>query len=187
MNTGKWLALGAALGAALAAGCLSTAAKQAYYTGTGASARYFEVLPLGGEQSLLLYRSVRVEDFDPSPMRGAVPSDMVGRVKAAIAARTREILSLAPGGEPALVIRGRFHDYDSGGSALRVVGFATDPFITAQIEIADAQTGKVLGVAMVTGTVRSGLRTGPDEMADGIGKAVKALLQSHMKVPEAPP
>jgi len=40
------------------------------------------------------------------------------------------------------------------------------------------------GVAMVTGTVKSALRTGAKELADGVAKAVKGLLEAHMKRPE---
>jgi hypothetical protein len=32
----------------------------------------------------------------------------------------------------------------------------------------------------VTGTVKSAVRTGPRELAEGIGKAVKGLLETHM-------
>lgn len=165
------------------AGCASTAVKQAYYTTTGASARYYEVESLGAETSLLAYSSVQAEPFDTSPMRGAIPERTAARVVKAVETRANE-LDAFPGGEPVLRIRGKFHDYDPGGSAVRVVGFGTNPFLTAQIEVVDAQSGEVLGVAMVTGTVKSGVRVGPEEMADGVGKAVKALLKSHAKVPK---
>ncbi len=173
----------AALAAVASTGCVSTAAKQAYYTTTGASTRYYEIDSLGGETRLLAYGSVEADLFDTSPMRGAIPAGMPAKVEQAIETRANELKAF-PGGEPVLRIRGRFHDYDPGGSAVRVIGFATDPFLTAQIEIVDGPSGNVLGVAMVTGTVKSGVRVGPEELADGVGKAVKALLKAHAKVPD---
>ena len=39
------------------------------------------------------------------------------------------------------------------------------------------------GEAMVTGTVKSAVRTGATELADGVAKAVTGLLEAHMKRP----
>jgi hypothetical protein len=47
--------------------------------------------------------------------------------------------------KPTLIIRGRFMDYDPGSSAVRAV-YGTDPTLTAQIELVDAQTNKTIGV-----------------------------------------
>jgi hypothetical protein len=58
--------------------------------------------------------------------------------------------------------------------------YGTDPTLTAQIELVDAQTNKPVGVAMVTGTVKSVVRADPKEMASGVSKAVKGLLLAHM-------
>jgi len=174
-----------ALALMLAGGCTS-AAKQVLYGVTGASDRYFEVKDLGGERSLLGYRSVRVEKFDTSLMRGAIPRDVLAEVQPAIQAKVAELEPFVASGEaePVLVIRGKFHDYDPGGSVLRAVGFSGNPFLTAQIELVDGASNKVLGVAMVTGTVKSAVRTGAKELADGVAKAVKGLLEAHMKRPE---
>ena len=183
--------------AVLIAGCVGTAVKQAYYGVTGASGRYFEIRNMGGPTSLLAYRSAQVESFDPSPMLGAIPQDVVASVRPAVAAKLAELEAFktgpvvrdtlyyrAGGGKPTLLIRGKFMDYDSGGSALRATGFGVDPFLTVQVEIVNAETKQVLGIAMVTGTVKSAVRVGPDELAEGVGKAVKGLLESHMKRPE---
>jgi len=173
------------VGAALIAGCIGTAARQAYYGVTGASSRYFEIRSLGGPTSLLAYRSAQVESFDPSPMLGAIPQDVTAAVRPAVAAKLAELDAFrAGGGKPTLLIRGKFMDYDGGKSPLRAVGFGVDPFLTAQVEILNADTKQVLGIAMVTGTVKSAVRVGPDELADGLAKAVKGLLESHMKKPE---
>jgi len=172
-----------AVGAA-ASGCLSTAAKQAYYGATGASARYFEIKSLGGSTSLDRFEMVTVEPFNAAPMLGIISPEFPPEVRAAIIRRLTEMkvfkrVGTRPAGAAALLIRGKFMDFDTGGSALRAVGFGVDPFLTAQIEIVEAATGRVLGIAMVTGTVKSAVRTGPQEVSDGIGKAVKGLFERH--------
>jgi len=171
-----------------ASGC-STGIKQAYHTAVGASARYYEVDSLGGKTSLDRYTSVGVERFDPAPMRGGIPDTLPAKVQAATVTQLNEAkkFTSVKAGAPAaggLLIRGRFMDFDPGGSALRAVGFGVDPFATAQIEIVDTGANKVIGVAMVTGTVKSAVRTGLDEVASGVGKAVKGLLEQHYTKPE---
>jgi len=169
---------------AVSSGCISTIAKQAYYGATGASGRYFEVRDLGGSGVLDRYQGVQVEPFDPSLMLGAIPSDVVSTVQPDIIERLTKTGVFAEVGakvsaRPALIIRGRFMDYDPGTSAARAV-YGTDPTLTAQIQLIDAETNQVIGVAMVTGTVKSVVRANPKELASGVSKAVKGLLSAHM-------
>jgi hypothetical protein len=176
------------LGLGLSAGCVSTVAKQAYYGATGASARYFEMNALGGDTSLDAYTAVGVERFTTDLMGSAVPPALPEMAQQAIIKRLQEmkVFASVTAGAPAgkgLIIRGRYHDYDSGGSALRAVGFGVDPFLTAQIHVIDAQTNKVIGVAMITGTTKSAVRVGESELADGVGKAVKGLFERHHSKP----
>jgi len=169
---------------AVSTGCISTIAKQAYYGATGASGRYFEVRDLGSPGSLDRYQGVQVEPFDPSLMLGAIPSDVVSAVQPDIIERLTKANVFAEVGarvsaKPTLIIRGRFMDYDPGSSAVRAV-YGTDPTLTAQIELVDAQTNQTVGVAMVTGIVKSVVRANPKEMASGVSKAVQGLLSAHM-------
>ncbi len=169
---------------AVSSGCISTIAKQAYYGATGASGRYFEIRNLGGSFALDRYQGVQVDSFDPSLMLGAIPPEVVGAVQPDIIERLTKTGVFAQVGasvsaKPALIIRGRFMDYDPGTSAARAV-YGTDPTLTAQIELVDAQTNQTLGVAMVTGTVKSVVRANPREMASGVSKAVKGLLSAHL-------
>ncbi len=145
-----------------------------------------EIRNLGGPTSLLAYRSVRVEKFDTSLMRGAVPRDMLAEVRPAIQAKVAELEPFAGGrgAKPVLVIRGRFLNYDPGGSVPGPVELIRKPSLTAQIELVDGASNKVLGTAMVTGMFKSALRPGAKELANGMAKAVKGLLEAHMKKPE---
>ncbi len=179
------IVLGLVAGLVAASGCVSTVAKQAFYGATGASGRYFEVRDAGAKGVLDRYMAVQVEAFDPAPMLGAIPSDVVAAVQPAIVAKVTEMQVFSQVGanvtaKPALLIRGKFMDYDPGTSAVRAVGLGADPSLTAQIQLIDAEANKVVGVAMVTGTVKSAVRTGPRELAEGVGKAVKGLLEAHM-------
>jgi erythromycin esterase-like protein len=51
------------------------------------------------------------------------------------------------------------------------------------IEIVDGDTMQVLGIAMVSGTVKSAIRTGMKEQADGVAKAIEDLLKQHHTKP----
>ena len=168
----------------VSSGCLGTIASQAYYGTTGASARFFELRDAGGPGALDRYQGVQVESFDPSLMLGAIPSDVVSAVQPDIIERLRRTGVFAEVGakvsaKPALIIRGKFMDYDSGSSAARAV-YGTNPTLTAQIELIDAETNRTIGVAMVTGTVKSVVRADPKELASGMSKAVQGLLSTHM-------
>ena len=179
----KRMLLVAVLALVVASGC-GSALKQAGGAVGGASARYYEVKNLGGKTSLDRFTTVGVETFDTSPMLGAVPSSLAGLVQTAVVKRLVEtkMFSSAARGAPTrggLLIRGKFVDFDSGGSSLRAVGFGVNPFLTAQIQVIDTSSNRVLGVAMVTGIVKSIVRTGPSELADGVGKAVKGLVERH--------
>jgi len=179
----KRMLLVAVLAAVAATGCM-TGVKQVYHTAAGASARYYEVQSLGGSSALDRFTVVGVEGFDTSPMLGAVPSSFVGPVQTAIVRKlteTKMFQSVTKGtpGRGGLLIRGKFMDFDSGGSSLRAVGFGVNPFLTAQIQCIDTASNRVLGVAMVTGTIKSAVRTGSGELADGVGKAVKGLVEHH--------
>jgi len=178
------LLLGLLAGVAISTGCISTVAKQAYYGATGASGRYFEIRNLGTASALDRYAAVQIDPFDPSPMLGAIPAEVASAAQPEIidhltksglftqvAARTTA--------RPALVVRGKFVDYDPGGSVVRAV-YGANPMLSAQIEIVDADTGRVLGVAMASATIQSVVRTNPTELGAGLGKAIKGLLSSHM-------
>ena len=113
-------------------------------------------------------------------MMGAIPSNVVTEVQPAIVSRLAGAKVFAAVGStvsarPALILRGKFVDYDPGGSVVRAV-YGTNPTLTAQMELVDAQTRQVIGVAMVTGTVKSVIRAGPGELGDGMSKAVRGLV-----------
>jgi hypothetical protein len=168
-------------GLAMSAGC-GTIATQTIAGATGAASRYYEIRDIGG--TLDRYAAVQVEPFDASPMLGAIPSMVVTSTQPLIIDQlTRSGLfsqvAAKTNVRPALIIRGKFMDYDPGTSAARAV-IGTNPMLSAQVEVVDAASGKVLGVAMVRGIIVSIVRTERTELGDGIGKAIKGLLAEHM-------
>jgi hypothetical protein len=170
-----------------ATGCM-TAIGQGVATGTGASPRFIEIRSLGTATVMDGYKSVTVQEFDASLLGGLLPGGLPADTQAAIVLQLRESrlfesVSTTPGARPGLVIRGRFMDYDSGGSALRAVGVAPNPFLSAQITVIDQDSGRELGVAIVRGTVKSVIRTGDSELASGVAKAVREVLASHHTKP----
>jgi len=179
----RLLLVGLAAVLAVSSGCVSTLAKQAYYGATGGSGRYFEIKDLGTRSALDQYQGVEVEPFDPSPMLGAIPSDVTGAVQPDIIAQLTKARIFSEVGakvsaRPTLVIRGKFMDYDPGSSVARAV-YGADPSLTAQVELIDAQTRQPIGIAMVTGTNKSVVRASARQMASGLSKAVKGLLLAH--------
>lgn len=168
----------------ITSGCVGTAVSQGLSTVTGATPRFFELRDVAGPVALDRYKSVAVQPFDPSPLLGALPGDAVQETQALVIKRLTETrmfesVGAAPGARPALVIRGKFVDYDPGGTPARVVGLGGNPFLTAQIELVDGDTGQVIGISMVTGTVKSAVRTGMKEQADGVAKAIDGLVKQH--------
>jgi hypothetical protein len=173
------------LALALAPGC-GTIVGQGAATVMGAGGRYFEIKDVGQRGTLDRYQAVQVAAFDPAPMLGAIPQDIVTAVQPNIIRKLRETRLFAQVGatvstRPALEIRGKFMDYDPGSSTARAVGFGSNPSLTAQIEIVDVETNRVLGIAMVSGSIKSVVRANPEELSDGVAKAVRGLLVSHME------
>ena len=169
----------------LAAGC-GAVAGQGIATVMGAGGRYFEMKDIGPKGTLDKYQAVQVVPFDPSPMLGAIPQDVVSAVQPEIVRTLRDTRLFSQVGgtvstKPAIEIRGKFMDYDPGGSAARAVGFGANPTLTAQIEIIDLDSNRVLGIAMVSGSIKSVVRANPEQLSDGVAKAVRGLLVSHME------
>jgi hypothetical protein len=173
------------LAIALAPGC-GTIVGQGAATVMGAGGRYFEIKDVGARGTLDRYQAVQVVPFDPSPMLGSIPQDIVTAVQPNIVRKLRETRLFAQVGttvstRPALEIRGKFMDYDPGGSAARAVGFGSNPSLTAQTELVDVDTSRVIGIAMVSGSIGSVVRANPEQLSDGVAKAVRGLIVSHME------
>jgi len=176
---------------ALSTGCVSTIAKQAYYGATGASGRYFELKAVQGPTAMDKFKAVQVKTFKADSLLGTMPAEVITLTAEQIVEYLRkpekdmllfdEVGRGAPSLRPALVIEGEFIDYDPGGSPARVVGLGGNPFVTARIRLLDG--GRVIGIAHVTGTVKSAVRVGDKELASGLAKAVRGLIKAHHSEP----
>ena len=74
-----------------------------------------------------------------------------------------------------LLIRGRVIQYDVGGTKDKLLGPLDE--VICRTEFVDAATGETLARANLTGRVKSSLRTGPQELAEGVAKAIADLLK----------
>ena len=155
----------------------------------GPNSQYYEIDELGGATALDGYKAVGVETFVTAPMRGRIPARFPASVQQAIVkhlAETKMFSAVTAGAPPAggLAIRGRFMNFSPGGYDPRAVGGRLNALVNAQIEMVD--TGS--GIAIVRGMVKSALRPGAkekeEELANGVAKAVKGLLEAHMTKPE---
>lgn len=74
-----------------------------------------------------------------------------------------------------LVIKGRVIQYDIGG----VVDKAAGPLDEAicRVQFVDGRTGTLLAEGNCTGRVKSSVRTGPQELAKGVAKAIRKILK----------
>ena len=110
-------------------------------------------------------------------LAAAVPPNIIEEL-----ARTKSLAEVGPqvAGRPALIVRGRFADYNPGGSAVRAI-YGKNPTLTAEVELVDADTGRSLGETRASGIVKSVVRASPTGMASGVGKGVKKFILAHMK------
>lgn len=166
-------------------GCL-TAVGQTTSTATGASPRAIELESLGSPDSMAGYKSVVVERFDPSMLESVLPPEIPDGTQSAIIGRLMdskqfEKVGMAAGTAPVLLIRGQFTDYEPGGSALRAIGLAENPFLSAHVVFIDQATGRKIGAAIVRGTIKSVFRAGQGQLEQGVAKAVADLVKSHFK------
>lgn len=172
---------------AIAPGCME-GWERGFYAAAEATPRYFEIKDLENSTALDAFKTVGVDPFDASPMLGTIPPAVVPDAQAAVVetlAETRMFDSVTCGApvQGGLLIRGAFVDYDPGNSALRAADFGASPFLTARIEFIDTGGKKVVGMAMVSAVVKSAGRTGPKELAAGIAKAVRGLVEHHHSKP----
>jgi hypothetical protein len=78
-----------------------------------------------------------------------------------------------------LVIKGRVTYYESGSLKEKAMGPLDEAI--CRVQFVDGANGTMLGEANCNGRVKSSVRTGPQELAKGIGKAIKKLLKSDEK------
>jgi len=183
----------------LLGGC-SRGIKEGLYALKGSSGK---IVRLAGDPERIAlitrnYGGVRVEPFvnDVGP---AAPQSFIDALPTAINERLRyrdpgfkEKLSgkhkeeLGPfftgPTEKVLIIRGRVIQYE----AADLKGKALSPIDEAicRVQFVDGETGEVLAEANCTGRSKSVVRSGPDELADGVAKAIKKFLKPRKKSQE---
>ncbi|OQA02000.1 MAG: hypothetical protein BWY71_00178 [Planctomycetes bacterium ADurb.Bin412] len=174
------------------AGC-TRGIKEGVYALTGSSGKF--VLIQGSQEQMSLlssqYGGVSVEPFQ-NDVGEVCSQEFLNLVPAAITEdlqyASRSITDKVKGvskeevgpfftgpADKTLVIKGRVIQYDIGG----VVDKAAGPLDEAicRMQFVDGQTGTLLAEGNCTGRVKSAVRTGPQELAKGVAKAIRKILK----------
>ena len=187
----RYQLMGCLLLAGVIGGC-SRGIKESVYALTGSTGK--AVLLQGRETAGTLaatYGTVRVEPFS-NDVGDNCPPEFLAHLPAAIeeqlryrdpsfkeriTAKAKEELGpfLTGPAEKTLVIHGRVIQYDIGGTADKVAGPLDEAI--CRIQVSDSTSGTQLVEANCTGRVKSSLRTGPKELAEGVGKGIRDLLK----------
>lgn len=178
--------------AATFAGC-SRGIKEGLYAVTGASGK--ATLIMGRQDDLGAFASrfgsVSVEPIS-NDVGDACPSEFLVALPPAIEKelqyRPRSLTEKIKGVDEAeagpfftgpadqtLILRGRVIQYDTGS----IEDKALSPLDEAicRVQFIDAASGTTLAEANLTGRVKSSVRTGPQELASGVAKALADLLK----------
>jgi len=115
------------------------------------------------------YDSFIVEPFSDG-MGGSGNRSFLAEVQQKVANRIIEKTYLTSEGKTVLRISGELIQYDEGST--------TDKFVSpmqeavCRVKLYDNSSGKVLGTANCTSRAKSSFRKGPEELAEGLGKAI---------------
>ncbi|MBN2211101.1 MAG: hypothetical protein JW709_06860 [Sedimentisphaerales bacterium] len=178
----------------LGTGC-SRGIKEGLYAVTGSSGK---IVRLSGDETRIgnlanEYGGVRVELF-ANDVGQAAPQSFIDALPGAIAKRleyrSRSLgekikgvdkeeagpFFTGPAGK-VLVIRGRVIQYEAGDLTDKAISPMDEAI--CRVQFTDGTTGEMLAEANCTGRSKSVVRTGPDELADGVAKAINKFLKPH--------
>ena len=148
-------------------GCLGRAIKEGVYGATGASGRARSIQSV--KVNLANYDAVKVEKFSDdtqglgnTAFLAAIPE----RVTEQIVTKTY----MERQGGKVLRITGRLINYDTGTTTDKIAGPMEQAI--CRVQLIDAASGDVLGIASCDARAKSSVRKGPEELADGMGKGI---------------
>lgn len=176
----------------LLAGC-SRGIKEGFYGITGSSGKI--VLIQGDEADIRQladrYGSVTVEPFTndigqacPPEFLSALPDSIAEQLRYRSASFGERIKGkddedqgpfFTGPADKSLLISGRVIQYETGDLAGKALGPMEEAICRVQVH--DGQTKNILAEANCTGRVKSSIRTGANEMAQGVAKAMRKMLQ----------
>jgi hypothetical protein len=160
-------------------GCVSTAAKQAYYTVVGAQGKFYEV-QIVKPRVLAAYRAIRVEPFT-NELGRRVPAEVIEEVNDQTPATLDESGLFYLEGKT-LLVRGRIIHYTGRsaleGSVMSVAG--GDEECVCRVQLLDAESQELLGEAVCWGLTQSALRRGSGELGKGVGKGVAKWIRQRL-------
>ena len=164
-------------------GCLTRAAKEVFLSPSG----FTVATALSGSQQNN-YSKVQFQNFTNTGI-ATMPADMNQIQKSVldekIAALKPKNAILDPASKNTLIVRGQYIYYEEAGGALDQ---AFGPFeeIIALVELVDQTTKKVIARGYCVGRTGTTKLQGPKRKAEGLSKAIIALIRKNCKMPPAP-
>lgn len=155
-------------------GCIGRAFNEGYYGAKGATGR---AEPLQSVYvDLAKYDAVAVQPFSDG-MEGYGNKAFLYSVEEAVKYRIIAKTHLDSHGDKVLQVSGALIHYDTGTTADKIVSPMEQAI--CRVKLTDKSSGKVLGMADCISRAKSSFRKGPEELADGMGKAVAKWIIEH--------
>ena len=148
-------------------GCVGRAIREGVYGSTGAVGRARSIESV--KVNLADYDAVKVENFlDDTQGLGnaAFLAALPGKVTEQIVTKTY----LERQGGKVLRVSGRLINYDTGTTTDKIASPMEQAL--CRVELIDAASGDVLGIASCDAKAKSSIRKGPEELAEGMGKII---------------
>ena len=148
-------------------GCVGRAIREGVYGATGA----------GGQARPIQLVTVNLADYDAVTVE-AFSDDTQGLGNTAFLAAlpekvTEQIVSktyMERRGSKVLRVSGRLINYDTGTTTDKIASPMEQAI--CRVQLIDAASGNVLGVASCDARAKSSIRKGPEELAEGMGKII---------------
>ena len=152
------------------AGC-SRVIKESYYGATGATGRFQALQSV--TVNLADYDGFLVESFSDG-MEGQGNMAFLSVVQHKVGEQIAKKTYLSAGGTKILQISGKLIQYDTGSTTEKIAGPMEEAICS--VKLIDRASGTVLGTANCTGRAKSSVRKGPEELGEGVGKAIASWI-----------
>ncbi len=156
---------------ACSVGCLGRMVREGYHGAKGASGRARPIQSV--TVNLADYDGFVVEPFSDG-MEGQGNMAFLSVVQHKVGEQITKKTYLSPGGTKTLQISGTLIQYDPGTTTEKIAGPMEEAICL--VKLIDRASGKVLGTANCTGRAKSSVRKGPEELAEGMGKAIAGWI-----------
>ncbi len=169
----------ALLGSVAANSGCSMAVKQAYYGVRGSSGKFYEIKVVDADV-LGQYETVRFDPFT-NELGDHVPQKIIDRVNESVPEALQDSELFSDSGKE-LVVQGRIVHYTGKSGLFGAVGsvLSAGEQCVCRVQLVDSASQSVIGEAVCWGEVKSAVRRGSNELAQGLGKGIVKWLAERM-------